>query len=207
MKTKKKRDRTVIIGIAGPSGSGKTTLAKKLKNHLKASNCLIISMDNYYKDLGHLSKKEKEKYNYDHPSAIDFEELNKDLKLLKEIGTIEMPIYDFKIHERLKKRVKVKAKKIIIIEGILLYVNKELNNLIDFKIFLDIPLDICLLRRIKRDVNERNRTFESVYTQYLDTVRPMYFKFVEKTKKISNLVLKNNVNDLSTILNSLKSYI
>ena len=200
MKKPKNIINPVLIGIAGPSGSGKTTLVRKIFEYIGHDKCTVIPVDNYYYDLSHLSDDEKKRHNYDHPDAIDFKTLINDLLKLKATGEISIPIYDFKTHERMKHSEKIKAKEIIIIEGILLFAKETLNKIIELKIYLDTPIDICLIRRVKRDLNERNRTIESVYNQYVESVRPMYFKFVKKSKKNADLILKNDVLDISKLI-------
>lgn len=186
-----------VIGIAGSSGAGKTTLAKKLVEFHGAENCVIISADNYYKEFGHLSLEERKKLNYDHIDSLDFARLANDLQQLKEGKSVEIPTYDFEISSRKKETQKVDAKKIIIIEGILVLSAKELAPVLDLKVFVKTDLDLCLLRRIDRDMKERNRTMESVIKQYTATVRPMYKLFIEPVIKTANIVVNNNLNDLN----------
>lgn len=180
----------LLIGIVGGSGSGKTTLANNMAE-IHKGNITIISQDSYYKDLSHLPLQERAKTNFDAPNAIDFEALLKDIKDLKAGKTIQKPLYDFAKHTRQKKVETLSPRHIIIIEGILLFTNKELRDLLDIKIFVDASPEERLLRRIDRDIKERGRTFQSVQKQYLETVAPMYEEHVLPTKKYANIIVPN----------------
>jgi len=182
-----------IIAIAGPSASGKTLFAKtihdELIEELGESGISIIYEDAYYRDQSHLSMQEREQTNYDHPSAFEHELLSEHLTKLTENQTINSPVYCYKTHTRLNESKKFLPTKIILVEGILLLSNKELRECFDIKVYMDTPLDICLIRRIKRDLVERNRSIESVTNQYLATVRPMYYQFIEPSKAWADIVI------------------
>jgi len=177
-----------LISITGGSGSGKTTIAKKITKQVGRKNVLLLSFDNYYKDLSHLKPKEREKVNYDHPNAIDWRLLKKHLNSLIKGKTVEMPQYSFLTHTR-KGYVKVRPKKIIILEGIFALYDKEINKLANLRIFVDTEADIRFIRRLQRDIKERGRTVESVIKQWLGTVKPMYDTFIELTKKNADVII------------------
>lgn len=179
---------TMIIGIAGGTGSGKTTITKKLKEKFN-DNVTVIYHDSYYKRNDSLSEEERAKINYDCPSAFDTPLLIYHLKKLKNGEAIDCPVYDFTVHNRTDKTVRIEPAQVIIVEGILVFENEELRELMDIKIFVDTDADERILRRIRRDVRERNRTLESVMTQYLTTVKPMHEKYVEPTKKLADIIV------------------
>jgi uridine kinase len=178
----------VIIGIAGGSGSGKSTIADAIQNEVK-EHITVISQDSYYRSFINLSLEERDKINFDHPQSLDNELFIEHLAALKEKVPIEMPIYDFATHLRTKNTISKHPSKIIIAEGILLFENKELRDLMDIKIFVDTDADIRILRRIKRDMQERNRSLESVIEQYENTVRPMHLEFVEPSKRFADVII------------------
>lgn len=186
--------KTVIIGIAGGSGSGKSTLAENLKKEFK-DDILLLSHDFYYKQHDDLSFEERQKLNYDHPNAFDTDLLIEHLKLLKEGQAIEHPVYSFINHNRENFTVKVEPKKIIIVDGILIFENKQLSNLMDIKIYVDTDSDIRFIRRLVRDVSERGRTIDSVISQYCSTVKPMHEQFVEYSKKNANIIVPEGGNN------------
>lgn len=179
----------LIIGICGGTGSGKTTLAKKILNALGQDKCLLVSMDRYYKDDNSLTPEQKAKRNYDHPDAFDNELLLSHLNILKNGGAIECPSYDFATHSRLKEYEHQESKQVIIIEGILLFADPRLTDLMDYKLFVDTDADVRILRRILRDVKERGRTLDSVVTQYLETVKPMHERFIEPFKRVADIIV------------------
>jgi len=178
----------VIIGIAGGTGSGKSTIADAIQREIK-DNITIITQDSYYKSFQNLAKCEREKLNFDHPETFDNELMISHLKALKQRVPVEMPIYDFASHLRTKKTIQLKPAKIIIVEGILIFENKNLRNLMDIKIFVDTDSDIRILRRIERDMIERRRTLDSIIDQYRSTVRPMHIEFVEPSKKYADIII------------------
>lgn len=179
----------IIIGISGPSASGKSLLANTIVRELGSDQVVVISEDSYYKDNSNLSFSEREKINYDHPDAFDHELLCKHLKLLQKGLAIEIPTYSHSEHVRLAETRKVGQHKIIVVEGILLFSDKKLRELMDIKIFMSAPLDVCLSRRLMRDVVERHRSFESVLHQYENTVRPMYLQFIEPSSRYADIIV------------------
>ena len=181
---------TKIIGIAGGSASGKTTIAKKLLELSKNLGQInIIKLDNYYKDRSNVKINERSNINYDHPAAFDIDLLKQNIIDLRNNKSVEIPIYKFDNHTRSLKKRFVPPSKVIILEGILVLAFEEIRNLLDIKIFVDTPADIRFIRRLKRDLDERGRTLDSVVNQYLTYVKPMHEKFVEPTKKIANLII------------------
>ena len=181
--------KTTFIGVAGGTGSGKTTVALIIRENLGDKKTAIISMDSYYRDFPGLTLEERKKINYDHPSVFDVELLEKHLKDLGEGKSIELPIYSFDRYERTGKFETIHPKPIIIVEGILLFYYDNIRNYFTIKIFVDTDPDVRIIRRIKRDVQERNRTLESVIEQYMNTVRPMHIQFVEPTKQFSDIII------------------
>jgi len=201
-----------IIGIAGGSGSGKTRLAKNVLKEINNKQVQAITVDSYYKDLSHLTFDERAKNNFDHPDAIDFDLLYHDLKDIMDNKTIATPLYDYKTHTREKEKSnKIENVKVIILEGILALYNSDIRNLMSMKIFVDTPSDVRLLRRIKRDVNKRARSIESVTEQYNNTVKPMFLKFVKPTKDYADLIVpnggKNKISIDAIVTNIKKHYI
>jgi len=181
-------NKPIIIGIAGGTGSGKTTLVNKLIDIL-GDEVVALTHDYYYKSNEHLSFEERSKLNFDHPNAFDTETLINDLKELKDGNSIDRPSYDFVKHTRISEKTKVFPKKVIIVEGILIFENKELRELLDIKVFVDTDADVRIIRRILRDVKERGRELDSVINQYLETVREMHESFVEPSKKHADIII------------------
>lgn len=178
----------IVIGIAGGSGSGKTTLMKNLINRFQ-DDVTVLSHDNYYRPYEEMSIEERRKVNYDHPDAFETEMMVDHLKELKAGRAIECPIYDYTTYSRTNETTRVEPRKVILVEGILIFENKDLCSQMDIKIFVDTDADVRLIRRIKRDVAKRGRSLESVLTQYLATVKPMHEQFVEPSKKNADLVV------------------
>jgi uridine kinase len=179
----------MIIGIAGPSGSGKSLLAHTIVNELGSEKVMIISEDSYYKDRSDLKFEERVKINYDHPDAFDHNLLQQHLKGLQQKQTVHIPIYDHTMHERRKETRELGPHTIIVLEGILLFVEESLRNRMDIRIFMDTPLDICLIRRLRRDILSRGRSIESVLEQYEETVRPMFLQFIEPSKRYADIIV------------------
>ena len=198
--------KNIIIGITGGSGSGKTYLSKKIMNKFGNDNINLIQMDSYYNDLKHLSMKEREKNNFDQPSAFDFNLLLNHLKILNNTGSVEIPIYDYKTHTRKNKTSKIIYKPVLIIEGIFAIYNKKIRDLMNLAVYIDIENNIRKERRIKRDIIERKRTENSVIYQYENVVEPMYKKYILPMKNKSNLVLKE-ITEKSSKFNKLVNYI
>ena len=180
-----------IIGLAGGTGSGKSFIANKLLNYFDKNKICLIQLDSYYKDLSDMEFKDREKYNFDHPNAIDFTSLINDINKLNTFGIAEIPKYNFQTHCRSKNKKKINKKEILIIEGILSFYNKVLRNKINYKIYIDISEKIRLERRINRDINLRGRTNKSIIEQFNKTVKPMHKKYVNPTKRYADLVIKN----------------
>ena len=178
----------IVIGIAGGSGSGKTTLMKNLIARFQ-DDVTVLSHDNYYRPYEELTIEERRKVNYDHPDAFDTEMMIEHLKQLKAGQPIECPKYDYTTYSRCAETTRIEPRKVILVEGILIFENKALCSQMDIKIFVDTDADVRLIRRIKRDVAKRGRSLESVLTQYLNTVKPMHEQFVEPSKKNADLVV------------------
>tara|TARA_R110001583_G_scaffold77851_3_gene211589 strand:+ start:13396 stop:14040 length:645 start_codon:yes stop_codon:yes gene_type:complete len=185
--------KTTVIAIAGASASGKSlfaeTIYQELLPELGSDGISIIKEDAYYRDQSNISMDERNQNNYDHPKAFEHELLCTQLTSLIAQQNINCPVYCYKTHTRTAETITVKPTKIILVEGILLLSNPELRNCFDIKVYMDTPLDICLIRRIKRDTKERERSLESITNQYLTTVRPMYYQFIEPSKAWADLVI------------------
>ena len=181
-------EKILVIGIAGGTGSGKTTLLKNLIEKF-GDVITVLSHDNYYKRHDELSFEERTKLNYDEPDALDTSLLVYQLDQLRHGQAIDCPVYDFVQHNRSNETIHVKPEKVIIVEGIMIFVDAALRELMDIKIFVDTDADVRLCRRIKRDVNKRGRSLESVLTQYQQTVKPMHEKHVEPSKKFADIVV------------------
>jgi len=178
----------LVIGIAGGSGSGKTTLMKNLVQKF-GEDVTVVSHDNYYKRHDELTYEERCLINYDEPAAFETDLMARHLDALRRGEAIECPVYDYTVHNRSDAVVRIVPKPVIIVEGILIFADEGLRDLMDIRIFVDTDADIRLCRRIKRDVNKRGRTLESVLTQYQQTVKPMHERYVEPSKKFANLVV------------------
>lgn len=199
----------IIIGIAGASGSGKTTIANRIHEPL-GDDAVLITHDSYYKDHDELSFEERSKMNYDHPDSLESELLVKHLLELKSGKTIEIPEYDYKEHRRSSNTRCVKPKSVVLVEGILIFTEQKLRELMDLKIYVDTDPDICLIRRINRDVKKRGRSLDSVLNQYLSTVKPMYHEFVEPSKRYADIIVpEGGYNDVANgiIINRAKTII
>lgn len=197
---------TMVIGVAGGTGSGKSSIAKKLCEAF-APDAVILCHDYYYKHNQHLSFEERAKCNYDHPDSLETDLMVQHVKQLKAGQDVQHPTYDFTKHLRKPNWEETKAKRIIIVEGILIFTNQQLVDLCDLRLFVDTDADVRFARRIKRDVNKRGRTMESVIEQYMTTVKPMHEQFVEPSKRKANLIIpegaKNTVA-LETIIGAIK---
>ncbi|HEV8052958.1 MAG TPA: uridine kinase, partial [Parachlamydiaceae bacterium] len=197
----------LIIGISGGTGSGKTTLAKKIKTSL-VPNVVLIEQDCYYKDLSHLPQDERAKTNFDHPGSIDFECLRQDIQTLKKGFPIQKPIYSFSTHTRTHGTTEIASADIIIVEGILIFSEERMRDLFDLKIYVQTDDDVRILRRIQRDIHERGRDFESVYEQYISTVKPMHNQFVEPSKQYADVIIPGAADTsaaVNLILDGLRS--
>jgi uridine kinase len=182
----------LIIGIAGGTGSGKTTVVNQIINQLPTNEVCVISQDSYYKATDELSYDERTKINFDHPRAIDFELLVHHLKNLKKGEIIEQPVYSFVTHNRTNDTVNTHPRKVIIVEGILIFNSEELRNLFDIKIFVHAETDERLIRRLRRDITERGRDINEVLNRYQDTLKPMHQQFIEPTKNYADIIIPND---------------
>ena len=181
-------NKILVIGIAGGTGSGKTTLMKNLISQF-GGNVTVLSHDNYYRRHDELTYEERCKINYDEPAALETDLMARHLDQLRRGEAIDCPVYDFTLHNRSYETVRIEPRPVIIVEGILIFENEALRSLMDIKIFVDTDADVRLCRRIKRDVNKRGRTLESVLTQYQTTVKPMHERYVEPSKKHADIVV------------------
>lgn len=179
----------ILIGIAGGSGSGKTLVAQNIYSELGSDKVVRICQDSYYKDLSHLSDAQRRAHNFDHPDAVDTELILKQVKALLRGETIEQPVYDFVTHTRTGRFTVIGPHRIIVLDGILIFDNAELRDLMDIKIYVDTDPDIRLIRRLRRDMVERGRSMESVIYQYENSVRPMHLQFVEPSKRYADLIV------------------
>lgn len=187
---------TVIIGIAGGTGSGKSTFTNKLKDFFQ-DDVAVLYHDNYYRAQDELAFEERKKMNYDHPDAFETELLLKQLKMLKEGQVIECPVYDYAQHNRSKDVTVVEPKNVILLEGILVLADPKLRDLLDIKIFVEADADERILRRVIRDVKERGRDIEGVVEQYLTTVKPMHYLYVEPTRSMADIVINSGMNEVA----------
>jgi len=183
-----------IIGIAGGTGSGKTTVVNTIVQNLNSQNLVTIQHDSYYRDRSHLPPLEREKINYDHPDALETDLLVRHLKELISGKKVEIPEYDFATHTRKEKGHIIAPAKVIIIEGLLVFADSALRELLDLKIFIDTDDDMRLIRRLQRDTKDRDRSMESVIQQYMETVRPMHKEFVEPSKKYADKIVPGEQN-------------
>jgi len=189
----------LIIGIAGGTGSGKTTVTASILKLLQQERIVVIQHDSYYRDLSSYKGLTPDKINFDHPDSLQTDLLVKHLQELREGRSIEQPIYNFTTHHRLKETHTIESREIIIIEGILIFVDKPLRELMDIKIFLDTDADERLIRRIRRDIMERGRSVDSVMTQYMNTVKPMHLEFVEPSKHWADIIIPRGAENTVAI--------
>ena len=185
----------MVIGIAGGTGSGKTTITRRLIERF-GEDVSVIHHDNYYKAHHDMPYEERTHLNYDHPDAFDTDMLIEHLKLLKQGQSVQCPVYDYSIHDRTDRTITIKPTRVIIVEGILIYENRELCDQMDIKIFVDADADVRILRRIVRDVRDRGRSLESVINQYLSTVKPMHEAFVEPSKRRADVIVPEGGHNL-----------
>ena len=182
----------LVIGIAGGTGSGKTTVVHQIMNELPSTEVGVISQDSYYKETSNLSYDERTKINFDHPRAIDFELLIAHLKDLKAGKIIEQPIYSFITHNRTEDTISTHPRKVVIVEGILIFTNPEIRDLFDIKVFVHADSDERLIRRLKRDIAERGRDMDEVLNRYQTTLKPMHEQFIEPTKAFADIIIPND---------------
>ncbi|SFC77558.1 uridine kinase [Butyrivibrio sp. YAB3001] len=192
------KDNICIVGIAGGTASGKTTIVRRIKEKF-GDDIVVINHDSYYKAHDDLSYEDRSRLNYDHPASFDTDLMIEDVKKLKNNQEIDMPVYDYTIHNRSDATVHVVPKKVIIVEGILILENRELRDLMDIKVFVETDADERLMRRIRRDMVERARSIESILTQYSETVKPMHEQFVEPSKKYADIIIPRGGENLTGI--------
>lgn len=189
----------MIIGIAGGTGSGKTTLTLRLKERF-GDDVSILYHDNYYKSHSDMPYEARTKLNYDHPDAFDTPRMIADLEALRRGEAIQSPTYDYTIHDRARETVEVRPTKVVVVEGILIFENRTLRDLMDIKIFVDTDADVRILRRIMRDVRQRGRSLDSVVEQYLTTVKPMHEQFVEPSKRYADVIVPEGGENLVALM-------
>jgi uridine kinase len=186
----------LVIGIAGGTGSGKSTIAQAIAAAVPSEQVSIIEHDQYYRDLPDLAVEERAQLNFDHPGALETELLVRHVAALRQGAPVDVPMYDFKTHRRLPERRRVEPTPVIIVEGILVFVEEPLRSLMDVKIFVDTDSDIRLMRRIRRDMEQRGRSFQAIRDQYYKTVRPMHIQFVEPSKRWADIIIPEGGDNL-----------
>jgi len=189
----------LVIGIAGGSGSGKTTVAQTIVQRVGPERIAFLQHDAYYKDLSGLPPTQRAEVNFDHPNSLETELLIKHVEMLINGEQVEVPIYDFSTHSRTERTFSVKPRGVILVEGILIFVEPKLRDLFNVKIFVDTDSDIRFIRRLERDIEERNRTTESVVKQYMLTVRPMHLEFVEPSKRYADVIIPEGGHNLAAL--------
>lgn len=189
----------MIIGICGGTGSGKTTIARAIVQTVGRERVVLVEQDAYYRNLADMPLDERRQANFDHPDAIDSDMLVNHIMRLKQGLPVEMPLYDFVTHTRSEKIETIEPKPVVIVEGILIFAEPRVLDLLDIRIFVDTPDDVRLMRRLKRDINERGRTFERTLEQYERTIRPMHFEFVEPSKRHADIIIPEGSNTGITI--------
>jgi len=189
----------LIIGICGGTGSGKTTVAKSILQAVSTGDVVFIQQDSYYRNLKDLPLDYRQLANFDHPDALDNDLLVNHIRKLKAGEPVELPIYDFRTHTRMNETMPIEPQPIVIVEGILIFADPRLLEQLDVKVFVDTPDDIRFIRRLRRDIDERGRTIESVIEQYLATVRPMHMQFVEPSKRHADVIIPEGGHNLVSI--------
>ncbi|MBX3295983.1 MAG: uridine kinase [Acidobacteria bacterium] len=184
----------MIIGICGGTGSGKTTIARAIVDAVGRENVVLVEQDSYYRNLADMPLDERHQANFDHPDSIDSDMLVNHLIRLKQGLVVEMPLYDFKTHTRSDEIEIIRPKQVVIVEGILIFAEPRVLDLLDMRVFVDTPDDIRFIRRLRRDIAERGRTVDSVIDQYYRTVRPMHFEFVEPSKRHADIIIPEGSN-------------
>lgn len=184
-----RRPNPIVIGVAGGSGSGKTTIARGILSHIGEDRIAYIQHDAYYRDLSHLPLEERQRQNFDHPDALENELLLEHLHTLRQHDPIALPVYDFSRHIRRPETERLEPAPLILIEGILIFATAELREMMDIKIYVDTDADIRFIRRLRRDMQERGRSLDTVVKQYLGTVRPMHIEFVEPSKRFADIIV------------------
>lgn len=186
----------IVIGVAGGTGSGKSTFTNRIKEEF-GNQIAVVYHDNYYKSRNEISFEDRKKINYDHPDALETELLIKHLKLLKNGIAVDCPVYDYSVHNRSKEIVRIEPQKVIIVEGILVLQNEELRNLLDIKVYVEAEADERIMRRAIRDMKERGRDLEGIFEQYITTVKPMHYLYVEPTRALADIVINSGKNDVA----------
>ena len=190
--------RSIIFGVAGGTGSGKTTVARRILEQVGAENVAFVPHDAYYRDLSHLSLQARKSINFDHPDTLETSLMVQHLQELREGHAVNIPVYDFTTHARTTQTLRIEPAPIILVEGILIFAEPQVRDLCDVRLFVDTDADIRILRRLKRDIKERGRTFESVIEQYMATVRPMHLEFVEPSKRYADIIIpEGGFNDVA----------
>jgi uridine kinase len=200
----------IVIGVAGGTGSGKTTVSEAILDRVGRDEIAYLQHDSYYKDRSHVPPEERANANFDHPDALESELLAQHLKSLKAGQGVEVPLYDFTSHTRRDETVHVEPRNVILVEGILIFAEKVLRDLMDVKVFVDTDADLRFIRRLQRDISERGRTVESVIRQYTETVRPMHLEFVEPSKRYADIIIPEggfNVTAIDMIVAKVKDMI
>lgn len=199
----------LVIGVAGGSGSGKTTITSAIVEQIGPDQVALVEHDAYYREYGSLPLEERAKVNFDHPDSLETELLIEHLRALTAGESIQKPVYDFTTHSRLPKTVTVNPRPTIVVDGILVFVEQELRELMDLKIYVDTDSDLRILRRLQRDIEERDRTVDSVITQYLSTVRPMHLQFVEPSKRYADIIIPEGYNRraVATVMGMVREYL
>ncbi len=193
------RKKPIIIGVTGGSGGGKTSVSRAILSNFPDENIAMIEHDSYYKDQSHLTFEERVKTNYDHPLAFDTDLMIEQLNELIEGRPVDIPVYDYTQHTRSDQTVRMEPQDVIIVEGILVLEDKRLRDLMDIKLFVDTDDDIRIIRRIKRDMEERGRSLDSIIEQYTEVVKPMYHQFIEPTKRYADIVIPEGVSNVVAI--------
>ncbi|MCK5345846.1 MAG: uridine kinase [Candidatus Heimdallarchaeota archaeon] len=192
------KNKPLVIGVAGGSGSGKTTIINSIIEEINPLDVVTLQHDSYYRDNNHLPLLERENINYDHPEALETDLLISNLRALLEWKEVEAPIYDFKTHSRKKRGVIKKPAEVVIVDGILIFVEEKLRDLMDVRIFVNTDSDMRFIRRLKRDMVERNRSMDSVINQYLATVKPMHLAFVQPSRRFADIIIPEGMSPIST---------
>ena len=189
----------IVIGVAGGTGSGKTTVSQAILDRVGIDQIAYLQHDSYYRDRSQVPPDERVKTNFDHPDALESELLAHHLASLKVGQAVQVPVYDFTTHTREARSVTVEPRKVILVEGILIFAEKTLRELMDIKVFVDTDADVRFIRRLQRDITERRRTMESVIRQYTETVRPMHLEFVEPSKRYADVIIPEGGFNLAAI--------
>jgi uridine kinase len=200
----------IVIGVAGGTGSGKTTVSEAILDRVGRGKIAFLQHDSYYRDRSHLPPEERPNANFDHPDALESELLAQHLSSLKAGRAVEVPLYDYTSHTRRAETVRVEPRSVILVEGILIFAEKTLRELMDIKVFVDTDADVRFIRRLQRDISERGRTVETVIRQYTETVRPMHLEFVEPSKRYADIIIPEggfNVTAIDMLVAKVKDMI